>query len=274
MTLTRRTLVVTGLATGLAARTARADQRDTLARVKSTGLLRIGAVNAQPPYSYTDPQSATWSGFMIDIAQDFAASLGARIQPVESTWGNAVLDIQSDRVDIFFGLAPTPQRALAVDFTKPLFDNAFALIARPGFTPKTWDDLNKPDIRIAIERGTVYDQSIEKLAPLATILRLPNNNAAALAVQTNHADCQIIVVILALTSLAKNPALGHLEVPTPLHASPTAAITPKQSSSTWRDTADAWITTRRQSGWLRAKLIENLEKIGVHASDVPPQLLF
>ncbi len=269
----RRSLLATALAAA-ALPAAAAPGLDTLARVRSSGVVRIGAVAAQPPYSWIEPATGAWAGFMVDIAQDFAATLGAKIQPVESTWGNAVLDIQADKVDIFFGLAPTPQRALAVDFTRPLYDNAFALIARPGFAPASWAELNRPEVRIAIERGTVYDQNIEKLAPQASILRLPNNNAAALAVQTGHADCQVIVVILAITSLAKNPALGHLVVPGPVFASPTAAITPKQASPAWREAADAWIAGRRQAGWLRAKLVENLEKQGARAGDVPSQLLF
>ena len=130
--ISRRT-VAAGL---LAAGAARAEGVEgALARIRRTTVMRVGAVNAQPPYSYKDPATGAWSGFMIDIARDLAAEQGATIEPVESTWGNAVLDVQANKVDIFFGLAPTPQRALAVDFTRPLYENAFALVARAGFDP-------------------------------------------------------------------------------------------------------------------------------------------
>ncbi len=271
--ITRRRALAAGLLTAAAAMPARADE-GTLDRIRRTGIMRIGAVPAQPPYSYRDPATGAWAGFMIDIARDLAVEHGARIAPVESTWGNAVLDVVSDKVDIFFCLAPTPQRALAVDFSTPLYENAFALIARQGFTPQRWQDLNRPEVRIALELGTVYDQKVATLCPQATVIRLKTNNDAVMAVQAGRADCQILVVILALTTLARSPGLGHLIVPMPLFGSSTSAIMAKQATPAWRDTVDGWIARCRAAGRPRAALVANLEKVGVRAADVPPQLLF
>lgn len=270
-----RRMAAAGLAAGmLGGRAFAQPDEDVLARITRTKTMRVGAVNAQPPYCYKDLNTGTWSGFLIDIATDLAAQHGATIEPIESTWGNAVLDVQSGKVDIFFGLAPTPQRALAVDFTKPLFENAFSLIARAGFDPKHWDDLNKPDVRVALELGTVYDQKVGTLCPNATVIRGKTNNDALMTVQAGRADCQIIVLILALTILARNPTLGHLVVPEPLFGSATAAIVAKAANPAWRDAVDDWISRRRAAGELRRVLVANLEKVGVHGSDVPPQLLF
>jgi polar amino acid transport system substrate-binding protein len=81
---------------------------------------------------------------MIDFGKSLAASLNAKLDLNETTWGNSVLDLQSNKIDVFFGLNPTPARALVVDFSDPLFNNAFVLVARKGFDPKTWEELNKP----------------------------------------------------------------------------------------------------------------------------------
>jgi polar amino acid transport system substrate-binding protein len=272
--ITRRAVAAGILAGGIARAAPARAAEDVLERIARTGILRIGAVPAQPPYSYRDAATGAWAGFMIDIARDLAAEHGARIAPVESTWGNAVLDVVSDKVDIFFGLAPTPQRALAVDFSKPLYENAFSLIARDGFAPARWQDLNAPQVRVALELGTVYDQNVATLCPLASVIRLKTNNDALMAVQAGRADCQILVVILALTTLARNPSLGHLIVPQPLFGSATGAIMAKAATPAWRDAVDAWITRRRAAGQLREVLVANLEKVGVRAADVPPQLLF
>ena len=134
--------------------------------------------------------------------------------------------------------------------------------------------MNKPEVRVALELGTVYDQNVGKLCPDATVARLRSNNEALMTVQAGRADCQILVVILALTILAKNPTLGHLIVPEPVFGSPTSAIMAKEADGLWRDTADAWVARRRETGWLRQTLVTNLEKAGVRGSDVPPQLLF
>ena len=270
----RRRSTAAGLAAGVVWPHATQAREDRLTKVRRTGILRVGAVNGQPPYSWKDLATGNWSGFMIDVATGLAGELGAQVEPVESTWGNAVLDVQADKVDVFFGLAPTPQRRLAVDFTQPLYDNAFALVARHGFDPALWQQVNDPSVRVALEFGTVYDQNVPTLCPNATVIRLKTNNEALLTVQSGRADCQMLVVILALVTLARNPAAGHLIVPEPVFASPTAAIVAKDPDGTWLDREYAWIGRLRAARDLRRMLVANLEKSGVRGSDVPAQLLF
>jgi polar amino acid transport system substrate-binding protein len=269
---TRRTLAAGIASLPLAARAAAADT--TMDRVRRTGIVRYGVVNGQPPYCTKDLASGEWRGFIVDMVKDFASTLGAKPQPVESNWGNAVLDIQANKVDVFFGLAPSPERAKVVDFTKPLYQNAFALIARRGFEAKTWSDLDRPEVRIALEIGTVYDLNVAKLAPNATIIRLRSNNEGLMTVQSGHADCQIIVVVFALTQLTRNPTLGHLIVPEPLFGSTTNGAVAHEDDPVWRTTLDAWIDKRRRAGALRQMLVDNLAAVGVRPADVPPQLLF
>jgi polar amino acid transport system substrate-binding protein len=272
---TRRLAAGMLAASPLLVRTARAQTGEgVMARVRRTGIVRFGVVNGQPPYCYKDIASGEWRGFLVDITRDLATELGARIEPVESTWGNAVLDLQSDKVNIFFGLAPSPERAKVVDFTRPMYQNAFSLIARKGFQAKTWQELDDPAVRVALEVGTVYDLNVGQLCPKATISRFKSNNDAMLAVQSNRADCQIIVVIFALTSLTRNPNLGHLVVPEPLFGSTTNAMVAKEADPQWRIFVDAWIDRKRAAGALRRALVENLALVGVKSEDVPPQLLF
>lgn len=269
-----RRLVTAGVLAGVPWVARAQPVESVMARVRRTKIVRFGVVNGQPPYCYKDLATGAWRGFLVDITKDLASGLGAEAQPVESTWGNAVLDVQANKVDLFFGLAPSPERAKVVDFTKSLYQNAFSLIARRGFAPKTWQDLNDPSVTIAIELGTVYDLNIDKLCPKASVVRLKSNNEALLTVQAGRADCQIIVVIFALTTLTRNPGLGHLVVPEPLFGSTTNGMLAKEADPVWRDYVDAWIDKRRGAGELRRVLVDNLGQVGVPASAVPPQLLF
>jgi polar amino acid transport system substrate-binding protein len=201
-------------------------------------------------------------------------SNGSQAAFVETTWGSAVLDLQADKVDIFFGLNPTPQRALAIDFTHPLFNNLFTLIARPGFRPTTWDALNDPSVRIALEIGTSYDQVVSESCPRATVLRLKTNNEATLAVQADKADCQVLVALLALSVLKRNPALGTLVVPKPLFTATTNAGLRREPDKTWRDFVDTWIDWNRGLGRIRRMVIDNLNLVGVTEADIPPEVNF
>ena len=265
-------LAALGLA-ALGARGAEAQEETALDRVRRTKVLRIGAVPGQPPYSWKDLATGEWLGFLPEISRELAGTLGAAIEPVESTWGSGVLDLQAGKVDIFFGLAPTPQRALVVDFTHALYQNAFALVARKGFAPKSWAELDDPAVRVAIELGTSYDAAIPQLCPRATVLRLRTNNDAMLTVQSGRADCQIIVVIFALTTVARNP-FGHVVVPDPVFGATTNAVVAKDANPAFREYVDAWIDRKRASGEFRAALVRNLERSGVPAAMVPGQVLF
>ena len=147
-------------------------------RIHRTKVLRIGAVAGAAPYYHKDLATGEWHGFMIDFAKSLAGSLDARLDINETTWGNSVLDLQSNKIDVFFGLNPTPARALVVDFSDPLFNNAFVLVARKGFSPKTWEEMNRPDVRIAVDIGSSHDQMITRTCPKAQIIRLEKAEVA------------------------------------------------------------------------------------------------
>jgi polar amino acid transport system substrate-binding protein len=169
-------------------------------------VVRVGAVGGQAPYCTRDLASGEWRGCIPEFGRDLAKALDAKAAFVETNWDNAVLDLQADKVAICFGLNPTPQRALAIDFTHPLFNNLFTLNARLGFRKATWDAMNVPAVRVALEIGTSYDQAISETCPKATFVRPKSNNEATLAVQTGKADCQVLVALLALSALKRNPA--------------------------------------------------------------------
>jgi polar amino acid transport system substrate-binding protein len=246
----------------------------TFERVRRTRVVRVGAVGGQAPYCTRDLASGEWRGFIPEFGRDLAKALDAKAEFVETNWGNAVLDLQADKVDIFFGLNPTPQRALAIDFTHPLFNNLFTLIARPGFRPATWDAMNAPAVRIALEIGTSYDQAISETCPKATFVRLKSNNEATLAVQTNKADCQVLVALLALSALKRNPSLGTLVVPKPLFTATTNAGLRREPDKTWRDFVDNWIDWNRGLGRMRRMVIDSLTLVDINEADIPPEVSF
>ncbi len=268
--ISRRTLTLAGLALASPA-WADTPSESTFDRVRRTKVVRVGAVGGQAPYCVRDLASGEWRGFIPAFGRDLAKSLDAEAQFVETSWGSSVLDLQANKVDIFFGLNPTPQRALAVDFTHPLFNNLFTLIARPNFHPATWDELNNPAVRIALEIGTSYDQVVSETCPKATLLRLKTNNDASLAVQAGKADCQVLVALLALSVLKRNAGIGSLVVPKPLFTATTNAALRREQDKTWRDYVDNWIDWNRGLGRLRRMVIDSLALVGITEADIPPE---
>jgi polar amino acid transport system substrate-binding protein len=247
----------------------------TWARIQRTKTLRIGAVAGAAPYYQKDLASGEWQGFMIDFAKSLAASLNAKLDINETTWGNAVLDLQANKLDVFFGLNPTPARELVIDFSAPLFNNAFVLLARKDFKPATWAELNDPNVRIAVDIGSSHDQMITKMCPKAQIIRLEKSADASLAVQTGRADAQVLVTVLALTVVSKNPAIGQVVLPTPVQATTTNLGFRKEADRTWVEYVNKWIAQTRAGGKVKDVVLANLEKLsGVRPEQIPPGTTF
>ncbi len=256
-----------------------AQQPDTTesawARINRTKVIRMGAVAGAAPYYHKDLASGEWKGFMIDFGKGLADSLKAKLEINETTWGNSVLDLQSNKIDVFFGLNPTPARALVVDFSDPLFNNAFVLLARKDFNPKTWEEINKPEVKIAVDIGSSHDQMISKVCPNASIIRLEKAADATLAVQTGRADCQVLAVVLALTVISKNPTIGHLVLPTPTQATTTNLGFRKETDHQWKEYVNKWIAQTRSSGKVKDVVLSNMQVLsGVKPEQIPPTISF
>ncbi|MGY8667627.1 transporter substrate-binding domain-containing protein [Bradyrhizobium sp. UFLA05-109] len=258
------------VASPAAAQTAPDANESTFARIRRTKKMRIGAVNGGAPYYMKDLASGQWKGFYIDIAKALADDMEAELEITETTWGNSVLDLQSNKIDIFFGLNPTPKRALVVDFSIPVFNNAFGFLAKKEFKPKTWAELNSPDIKIAVDQGSSHDQVVSRLIPKAQISRLKTADDATAALQTGRVDAQCLITMLSLTVLKKNPSLGQFVLPTPIFATTSNAGFRRETDKTWRDYVNTWIDFNKGLGFIRTAILTNMELVGVTEADIPP----
>ncbi|WP_029005918.1 transporter substrate-binding domain-containing protein [Azorhizobium doebereinerae] len=255
-----------GLIAPAAAQTA---EETTFDRIRRTKKLRIGAVAGAAPYYHKDLASGQWKGFYIDISKALADELEVQLEITETTWGNAVLDLQANKIDIFFGLNPTPKRALVVDFSVPVFSNAFTMLTKKDFAPKTWAELNTPDVKISVDVGSSHDQVVSRLCPKAQIVRLKSADEATMALISGRVDAQCIILMLALTVRKKNPNVGQLLVPTPVFSTTSNAGFRREGDKTWRDYVNTWIDYNKGLGFIRSTIIANMELVGVTEADMP-----
>ena len=182
----------------------------TFDRIRRTGVLRIAALPGEMPFFRKDLTSGEWSGVAIDMAKSIASALNAKLEYVESTYGNSVLDLQSNKIDLAFALNPTPQRALAIGFTHAYYLHPFGYVARRGFAARTWEDLNKPEIRVVSLIGSLSDVLLARYAPKAQVIGAKAGDDAILLMQAGRADCIIYALIQALSVSAKAPMLEQV----------------------------------------------------------------
>jgi polar amino acid transport system substrate-binding protein len=248
-------------------------EESTLARVKGQKLLRIAALPGEAPYFNKDLATGEWTGMCIDMTKDLAKIFDAKIEYVESTYGNSVLDLQSGKIDLAFSLNPTPLRALVIDFTHPFYMHGFGMVGRQGFTATNWADLDKPEVKIAFDIGSVHEIAARRFAPHATLIALKTRDDCVLALQSGRADCVIMAVNLGLTAVKKNPALGKFQM---LHQPriqlPTCMGVRKETNKDWRDFLNAWVDYNRGIQQIREWLYAGLAINGVKPEDIPPDV--
>lgn len=262
--------LVAAMATPAAAQ-AQAD--NTLDRIRATKVLRIAVLPGELPYFNKDLATGTWSGFSIEMANDLAKLLDVKLEYVESTYGNSILDLQANKIDLGFALNPTPQRALVVDFTNLVFPHPFGAMLKKGLEAKTWADINKPEVKIAVDVGSANEAVARRFAPNATIKSLKSRDEVMLEMSSGRVDCVVNALVLGLTAIAKNPNLGTYKIltsPSVTIASGTAVR--REQDKRWRDFLSVWIDYNRGIGQMREWFVKGLGLAGVKAEDVPVEL--
>ena len=233
-------------------------------------MLRIAALPGEMPFFHKDLATGEWSGVAIDMAKSIATPFNARLEYIESTYANSVLDLQANKIDLAFALNPTPQRALAIGFTHAYYMHPFGFVARRGFAARTWEDLNKPEVRVVSLIGSLTDVLLARYAPKAQVLGAKQGDDAVLLMQAGRADCIMYALIQALSVSARAPMLEEVTLlQAPSVALPSAMGVQMEPDRRWRDYLNSWADyntgTRQVGAWMRQSLLA----MGVKAESIP-----
>jgi polar amino acid transport system substrate-binding protein len=246
---------------------------NTLDHVRGAKVLRIAVLPGELPYFNKDLASGTWSGMCIEMANDIAKLLDVKLEYTESTYGNSILDLQSNKIDLGFALNPTPQRALVVDFTNLVFPHPFGAMLKKGLVARTWADINKPEVNIAVDVGSANETVARRFAPNASIKSLKSRDEVMLEMASGRVDCVVNALVLGLTAIAKNPSLGSYKIlQSPSVAIPSSMAVRRESDKRWRDFLSVWVDYNRGIGQMREWFVKGLSLSGVKPEDVPVEL--
>lgn len=253
------------------------DAESTFDRVRRTKVMRIGAVTGALPYFDKDLATGKWTGAVIEMAADLAKAFDAKVKYVESTWGDSVLDLQTNKIDVGFALNPTPARALSINFCHDIFIHPFGCVAKHGLKPAswTWEALNNPETRISCDLGSLHETLARRYCPKARITAVKGQPEALLALQSGRVDVTILAAVLGLAAIGKNPSLGTYHIlQQPFVALPTDIGVQREPDTRFREVVNAWLDYNRGVTNIRQWMISGLAKEGVKPSQIPPELTF
>ena len=177
--LDRRTILAGGAALLAApAILTRAARAETGADVKAKGKVVVGIQGDNPPWGFVDSSGAV-QGIDSFMGKAFADFLGVKVEFMPLAVANRIPALTTGRCDILFAtMAMLPDRAKAVQFSKPYAANIIGLVAATSTEIKSNEDMKK--FVIGVPRSSVGDTQVTKNAPPGTEIRRFDDDAATI----------------------------------------------------------------------------------------------
>jgi polar amino acid transport system substrate-binding protein len=150
----------------------------TLEDVKNKGTVVIGIQGDNPPWGYID-SSGKQDGIDADMGRAFAEFLGVKVEFMPLAVANRIPALTTGRVDILFAtMAMLPERAKAVQYSKPYVGNQITLVAPASTAIGSNADMAK--YVIGVPRSSTQDIQITNNAPAGTEIRRFDDDAATI----------------------------------------------------------------------------------------------
>jgi polar amino acid transport system substrate-binding protein len=155
--------------------------------IKKRGKVIIGIQGDNPPWGFVN-SAGVQQGLDAEIGALYGKYLGVTVEFVPLEVANRIPALTAGRVDLLFAtMAMFPDRAKAVQFSKPYVANIIMLLAPKDIEVKKNEDMGK--LTIAVARAAAQDTQVTKNAPPGTnILRLDGDAASIQAVVSGQAN--------------------------------------------------------------------------------------
>jgi ABC-type amino acid transport substrate-binding protein len=168
------------------------DANSVLAKIRASGTLKMGYAQTAP-WFYKDPKTGDLQGIYYDVAEALCQQLQVKSAYQEVSWADSTLALRRGDFDIFVSsLTYTVPRATSVAYPlPPLWSRgSLALIHKDNAGKfKTMEDLNNPDVTIAVNTGTSAEAQQRRLFPKSKVLATTGQILSATEpVRTKRAD--------------------------------------------------------------------------------------
>src|SRR6187402_481413 len=101
---------------------------DSLAAIKSSGILKVGTEGTYAPFTYHDG-SGKLVGFDVEVAEAIASKLGVKAEFVEGKWDGLIAGLDAKRYDTVINeVGITDARKQKYDFSDPYIASKAVLI--------------------------------------------------------------------------------------------------------------------------------------------------
>ncbi len=165
-------------------------QTNVLERVQSTREVRVCIWPDYYGVSLRSPKTQQLLGVDSDLALELGKDLGVRVTYVDSSFAQLIPDVTGKRCDVaMFAVGVTPQRTDKLRFTQPtLASDIYAITTRNNRRMKTWADIDKPGVVVAVMKGTLHEPIMRDSLKAAQLLVVDTPMAREQEVESGRAD--------------------------------------------------------------------------------------
>ncbi|SCK12765.1 polar amino acid transport system substrate-binding protein [Variovorax sp. HW608] len=223
-------------------------QSDSLARIRSSGKIRIAIDLSVPPWSYKDDK-LEMKGSEVDTAKLLAKDLGVELEVVPTNSANRIPLLMTNRADVVISaMTITPERLKTIDFSRPYSGISTYVAAPKSMAVRTPADLVGK--KIAVTRGTTNDADITRMAPPgAEVVRFEDESTTMTAVVSGQMDVTALATTLIEVINQRNP--GKQLEPKLLLQNSLFGVGMRKNDAALKEWVNKWIEDRLGSGDLQ-----------------------
>lgn len=228
--------------------TGAASAQSHLDEIRSSKTLKVCTTGDYKPYSYLR-SDGQYEGLDISMAQSLAASLGAKVQWVPTTWKTMSDDFVAKQCDIALGgVSVTLKRQQIAWFAQPLGVDGKIPLVRCDDKDKYQrvEQINKPSVRVIEPAGGTNEAFVHSHLPQAT-LQLADNVGIFQQLVDKKADVMITDASEALFQMKHYPTLCAINPDKPMQYGEKAYMIPRDDMS-WKLYVDQWLHLSTATG--------------------------
>lgn len=148
-----------------------------LTDIVKRGELRVAVQTSGPLMSFINKKGER-TGLAVEVVQRMADDLGVKLVMQDYDWKGLIPALTSGKVDLIAAdMTPTPERAIQVLFSRPVFFAETVAVAKDDAPYTSWQDLNQDKLQVGALGASTYAEAAHKLLPKATLKEYSGGSA-------------------------------------------------------------------------------------------------